>query len=224
VKLSNLELELLASCLIARAIITDQHLAQSRQLEIHMDPRISAQDQAYAGHNGETLEHLPSPGDRLPKLDLPQAPQGTAFDLPRMGRESRILFFSHGTGCAACRTYLEGLLSKSREFEDWDSKIIAVLPVDLEEANRLYQQLASEFPVLADPGGAARTRFGIAEGEVGIFVADRYGVIWYTDRAREATGLPQPEEMETRARFLAVQCPECGVPDQPVHGEWGWSR
>jgi peroxiredoxin len=189
-----------------------------------MEPRISAQNQTHAGHNGEALEHHPSPGDRLPKLDLPQAPQGTVFDLPRMGREARILFFSHGTDCEACRTYLEGLLSKSRALEDWDSKIIVILPVDLEEANRLYQQLAPEFPFLADPDGAARTRFGIAEGEVGIFVADRYGVIWYTDRAREATGLPQPEEMETRARFLAVQCPECGVPDQPVYGEGDWSR
>lgn len=53
-------------------------------------------------------------------------------------------------------------------------------------------------------------------GAPSVVIVDRYGQVWFESE----TELPDAREIEEWTKFLATQCPECGVPDEPGYGEW----
>lgn len=74
------------------------------------------------------------------------------------------------------------------------------------------------FPVLLDTTGA--TRGWAPVGEAAVVVADRFGVVYDQAHSRDANDLPDTAALIEWLRFLATQCPECGVPDEPGFGEY----
>lgn len=53
-----------------------------------------------------------------------------------------------------------------------------------------------------------------------VVVVDRYGQVYESVRAPDASALPSPGELEAWFRFLATACPECGVLDDPRRRDW----
>jgi hypothetical protein len=72
------------------------------------------------------------------------------------------------------------------------------------------RRLGDHATVLADPEGKLRA-IGPA-----LVVADEWGEIYFAASAADGDELPDPEELEDWARFVAIQCPECEGPE----GEW----
>lgn len=158
-------------------------------------------------------------GRRLPRLKLRDS-AGRSFRLSRTDRRATVVVFLHGPDCPACRDRLRALGTSAGELAAWDARPVAVVRASAEEARRLTEDLGRSFPVLADPDGAARARYGVGDQEVALFVADRFGEIFAAERAGDADGLSPTAELEEWARFLTTQCPECGVPDVPGRGAW----
>ncbi|MGH7480584.1 MAG: hypothetical protein ACRELV_00385 [Longimicrobiales bacterium] len=154
-------------------------------------------------------------GGRLPHANL-RGSGGTPVPLRPAGREATFLFRAHGPDCGACRAYVERLVeAQARELQYWYARVMII---DGDVAT-VRDAAGAGVSVVEDPEGA--TAGTGAAGVVALVVADRFGRIFDVVRAREADALPDMPELEEWARFLATQCPECGVPDAPDGARWG---
>jgi hypothetical protein len=158
-------------------------------------------------------------GDRLPPLVLPAAPEGEPRDLRAPSRDALVLLllprrYDAWTG------YLDGLARAAGEIEHWYARVRVVVAGGLEPATELHGQLRGRLTVLADAGQEAFRRMGMTPGGAALVIADRYGQIYEVVEAGAPGELPLAGEIEEWTKFLATQCPECGVIDEPGHGEW----
>lgn len=168
------------------------------------------------------------PGDRLPATELRDARDGSPVRLREPALGSTVLFVAHGAGCSACHSYLRDLRRLDEACRLWEARRLAVLP-GLEVGEEALiddpEPGGSGPPVrlLADPDGTAVGRVA-APGTA--IVADRFGEIFHVAEAAEDhdTELPSPGDLESWLRFIAIQCPECGVPDSAGYGPWGAPR
>lgn len=53
-----------------------------------------------------------------------------------------------------------------------------------------------------------------------LVVVDRYGQVYESVAAPDASALPSAGALEAWFRFLATACPECGVLDDPRRRDW----
>ncbi len=160
----------------------------------------------------------PGVGDRLPPLTLPRAEDGApvVWRAPRRGAPVVVFLATRDAG----RAYLRDLAAAEPEFRVWYGRPIVVLPTGLELRSVVPADAADTLTVVSDPGGEAHRRCGVGEGSAALFVADRWGQIYLAARTGDETELPPTDEIEEWLRYLATQCPECGVPDEPGRGEW----
>ncbi|MFW6205883.1 MAG: hypothetical protein ACOC5I_01460, partial [Gemmatimonadota bacterium] len=98
----------------------------------------------------------------------------------------------------------------------WDGSVRAVAPAgaDAADAAALQDGLPSGVDVVTDPDRAFLGRIGVGNGPV-VLVADRYGQVFHRQDAGAEHAVVEPRELEEWLRYLATQCPECGVLDQP---------
>ncbi|MGQ0814860.1 MAG: hypothetical protein ACT4O1_10400 [Gemmatimonadota bacterium] len=47
-------------------------------------------------------------------------------------------------------------------------------------------------------------------------------MVYFAKETTTFTDLPSAIEVEEWLRYLATQCPECGVMDEPGRGEWAF--
>lgn len=157
-------------------------------------------------------------GERLPRLTLPRAPSGESVSWRAPPRGAPVVVFLHAADCEACRAYLGELAGLGRELDVWDGRPLAVAPGDTAAAAPLAATVP--FPVLADADGLARRRCGVPDGSAAVFVADRWGRVYHAVTAASERELPAPRQVAEWLKYLATQCPECGVPDEPGYGAW----
>jgi hypothetical protein len=74
--------------------------------------------------------------------------------------------------------------------------------------------------IVVAPAGAASGVLGLDPRSAALLIVDRYGQVYHVAEAGEDGQLPDVAEIEQWTRFLATQCPECGVIDEPGQGEW----
>jgi peroxiredoxin len=122
----------------------------------------------------------------------------------------------HGAACSDCRRYLSELASAASNFAAWDGRVVVLVPGPAAEASAVRGEPELPFAVLSD----ADRRAPLADGAT-VVVADRYGHVYSVSEADDSHVLPTPRELEEWLKFLATQCPECGVPDEPGPGDWG---
>lgn len=185
------------------------------------------------------------PGDRLPSISLERAEGDGAVNLRHGGRDATVIVKLPATDAARFLPYLERLAAAERAFRDWSGRLLAVLgaaPGDrplpgardgqhppagggregggwIERMDLDPSHIASfRFPVLRDDPRA--TEDWAPEDEAGVVIADRYGVVYHAAHGRSAADLPDTDEVVDWLRYLATQCPECGVPDEPGLGEF----
>ncbi|MGH7575689.1 MAG: hypothetical protein ACREM1_11280 [Longimicrobiales bacterium] len=190
------------------------------------------------------MEANVGPGDRLPSISLGRAGgSGGGINLRHGGREATVIVKLPARDAARFVPYLERLAGAGAEFRDWSGRLLAVLegglgsesepgaraediaPAGVEVDGRtapsdpVTARLGSlPFPVLGDTAGA--TRGWAPVGEAAVVVADRFGVVYDQAHSRDANDLPDAAALIEWLRFLATQCPECGVPDEPGFGEY----
>ena len=159
------------------------------------------------------------PGQRLPSLTLPAVPDGRPVALRDPARGAPVVAILRPDGDAAA--LLERLARAAERLELWAGRPLTIVASSLEEATALVGRVEGvPFPVLADVDGAALRRMNVPRGRTALIIADRWGVVYHSVEAETAADLPEEDEVVEWVRYLATQCPECGVPDDPGHGEW----
>lgn len=165
--------------------------------------------------------------DRLPAVELRDARDGRPVRLraPELG--SMILFFPHVGDCAPCRSWLTTLSGAETVFRNWEGRLIVVVAGAREEAAGAVPGV-EENPhlyVVEDADGALARTFGTS-GDAALVIADRFGECFHAVRAtaEDHDPLPDFDEVKEWLTFLAIQCPECGVPDTAGHGGWKVTR
>lgn len=156
-----------------------------------------------------------SVGGFLPDATLADAGSGSTVPLRSQNRDSVVLVHSHGPECAACGRYLADLAGHVAELAAWDGHVVALIP-DKDGAAAKFRERALPFPTLIED---ERTK-GLMD-DAGVVVADRYGQVYAVAPAGPAHAFLAPQEVEQWVRFLAIQCPECGVHDDPGPAHWG---
>lgn len=160
-------------------------------------------------------------GDRLPPLHSRVLPDGGAVAWRAPAQGALVVVFLGSPAGEGAQTYLRELAAEAPEFRIWNGRLLVVLPPGGEGASGVPQSVSLPFPVAVDPEGEARRQCGVAEREYAIIVADRWGQVYHVARGASTDALPGPAEIQSWLRFLATQCPECGVPDEPTREEWG---
>jgi hypothetical protein len=151
-------------------------------------------------------------GQSLPRGTVELA-DGEAVLLRPSPHRATVLVLPHAGECEACRRYVELTLREAR-LDPWSATLVTVAP---DEASVAF--LAPVAPRVAlDP--SFRRACGVADGRAAVLVADRHGQIWEQTVTDGHTDLPGPDQLEQDVRFIAIQCPECDVPDVPGLGEW----
>lgn len=184
-----------------------------------------------------------SVGERLPPLESPRATDGASIAWRAPPRGAPVVAFL--AGGADSREYVGALADAEPRFRLWNGRPLVVLPpgggaesvaptaqasdadpgaagtaAAAASENLTPAGALERLTILADPEGEAHRRCGVDEGVAALIVADRWGQIYAVERARTERELPGPREIEEWLRYLATQCPECGVPDEPGRGEW----
>lgn len=114
------------------------------------------------------------------------------------------------------RAYLRELTDAAEDFRLWAGRVIVVMPDQPRGGGGPLGGSAGQrtISLVTETEGEAE-HCGVRGDEDAILIADRWGQVYYGARGNTADALPDTEEIEEWLQFLATQCPECGVPDEP---------
>lgn len=167
----------------------------------------------------ETSPAAVSVGERLPPVTLETA-DGQLIDLHRTRHETSALVFLHPQ-CDACTAYVARLEGIADRLDAWGGRVLPVA-TDAGQAQALHRQTGSL--ALVDAGGRCRAGTGLAPDTAAMVVADRFGTVYRSVVDSGGHELIEPDELFEEVRYMGSQCPECGVPDEPLRGEEAWTR
>lgn len=145
-------------------------------------------------------------GERLPSLTLTAAGGEAAKNL-REGRGPRIVVTLHGDDCPDCAAYARGLVDVADQVLDWHGEVVIVLTAST--GGDVSRLTGPGLTVLRDPEG----RF--ADGRAVVTVTDEWAEVYFSGELDPPHRDPGPDELVEWARFVAIQCPECGVAEGP---------
>lgn len=146
--------------------------------------------------------------DILPPLRL-STPDGAPRRIQPTPRDALVLIWLDGADREAMG-YIAELARAAKDIEYWYAHIVVVVAEDVRDLSDSGLSL----DVRLDDGALAR-QLGLDGHRAVLIIADRYGQVYFTERAESASELPDAGEVEQWTRFLATQCPECGVIDEP---------
>ncbi len=131
-------------------------------------------------------------------------------------RGSTVAVFLQSDDRDADLAYLRALDSSARDFRLWDGRVIVVMPGRPSEPGARAEgvERPTSISVVTEAYGEAE-HCGVRGGEDAILIADRWGQIYHGARGATPAALPTPAEIEEWLQYLATQCPECGVIDEP---------
>lgn len=159
------------------------------------------------------------PGDRLPPMELSAAPDGKLLRVQTQTRDAIVLLLVPARS-DAWKEYVSVLAEAAPDIEQWYARILVVISAGLNEAGRLREYVDGRLTVLADPGAGTHRQSGLDAKRAALLIVDRYGEVYDAVDAAHPGQLPTVADVEEWAKFLATQCPECGVIDEPGYGEW----
>lgn len=162
---------------------------------------------------GEGMESPLPIGSRLPALTSRTRSGELRWRDPARG--STVAVFLQSSDREADLEYLVGLTEAAEEFRNWDGTMIVVAPGSgAGDEPPLGDDVPRTLAVVTDVTGEAE-HCGVVAGEDAILIADRWGQVYHGARGDSPATLPTPGEIVEWLKFLATQCPECGVPDHP---------
>jgi peroxiredoxin len=146
----------------------------------------------------------PAPAFRLPSA------QGDVVSLDdQRGWDNVVLFFSHGDDCEACQQALREFALRRMQYAAQEAKVFAILP----QATERLRDRNYPFPLLADPQRRVYQQYSEllgedADGQVMLFVLDRYGAPYAAVVRRESDGDDMHDEALRWLDYIQLQCPE----------------
>ncbi|HWP44156.1 MAG TPA: redoxin domain-containing protein [Blastocatellia bacterium] len=173
----------------------------------------------------ESKAEMPGPGSMIPSFELAAANRpGHLNPWNYKQHDNLLLFFFHGGGCAACRRLLRDIAAKHSEYRNLDCEVLAISREGIEELRQLAADLNLPFPLLSDREGRVFEAYlgqgarGLKprEGDVAVFIADRFGELYARMIAADADGLPAEPGIRDWFQFIQIQCPECYAPEWPA--------
>jgi hypothetical protein len=145
---------------------------------------------------------------RLPALTLSGRDGTVPLRAPEAG--SRVLLLVRDADLERARPYITALEQSLPELRDWYGGALLVTERTLPETTLPIARADTD----------AWAALGIPEGESALIIADRWGEVYFGRHSRAFADWPPAARIEEWIRFLATQCPECGVIDEPGYGEW----
>lgn len=158
-------------------------------------------------------------GERLPAVALATA-GSESLDLRRTRHESSVLVFVH-RDCGDCQAYVAGLEALAQRLHAWGGRVL-VVAADWDHARSLAGEVSST--IVCDEGAHARAGAGLGSADAAVVVSDKFGTVYRCVAAGAGHELVAPDELLEEVRYMGSQCPECGVPDDPLSGEEAWHR
>jgi hypothetical protein len=144
--------------------------------------------------------------ERLPPLQL-NGPAGVVrLDAPELG--APVLLLVRDGAIERARPYIAALEERLRDLRDWGGR-----PLLVTERNIVDSRLPS---AVASP--EAWDALGVENSA--LVIADRWRVVYFARGTTTFADLPAADDVVDWVRYLGTQCPECGVIDEPGHGEW----
>ncbi|HSL72589.1 MAG TPA: hypothetical protein VK864_20230 [Longimicrobiales bacterium] len=145
---------------------------------------------------------------RVPAAELESPTGSVALRAPDLG--SPVLLFVRDAALTGAEAYIAAVEAHLADLRDWYGRPLLV-------TERAVRQGA--LPCV-QAGPDVWQEIGIGPHPMALIIADRWGVVYHAVATQAMTDLPGPDEIEEWVRFLATQCPECGVIDEPGYGEW----
>jgi hypothetical protein len=153
-------------------------------------------------------------GDMLPPLPGIVPGDATIAALQPTPRDALVLLVlpQH---VEAWTDYLSSLDRAAADICAWYGHVVVIVTGDDASGLHAVRAAAPGLPVLVDAERTVHQRLGAAAAHAVLLVVDRYGQVYDVVEVDAVARLPAPSELEQWTRFLATQCPECGVIDEP---------
>jgi mycoredoxin len=150
----------------------------------------------------------------MPARLLPRADGGTASIERWRGTRQTVVFFGHDASCLACWGYAKQLARLRPALLEVETEPVVVAADAPTGAAAWLHELGPGTILLADGDGAWKRavadQVGADRTGILLLVLDRYGAPRVESSAAEAGGLVDPGEAVEWARWLTLECPECG--------------
>ncbi len=141
----------------------------------------------------------------VPLFYLPSVGGGKSGPSSLRSKYNMVLIFVEGG--PEGEGYLCSLSDSYREIQAEQAKVIAVVPLQLPDAQDLAARLKLPYTLLADEHGAT-TRRMLGDDQAALCVADRYGQAFYVGTAPTAAALPTVQIALDWLDHIQIQCPE----------------
>lgn len=128
-------------------------------------------------------------------------------------RQPLVIYFLCGTETQ----FLAELKQRYDEYHAQNIEVLVITPLDKAEVERITNELALPFPLLADPDYRVHTKYikitypqyepeKVQQKPLAVFVADRYGSIFRYATALEVSQLPPQSDLLDTQDFISCLC------------------
>ena len=153
---------------------------------------------------------LPRAGQMLPAFSLPSS-DGAVIHLSDF-RQHKDLILVFLSGKDSDLALLRGLARDDDLFAEQDAQVIAVVRGGPARAVKIKRQLNLPYPLLIDADGRVFDIYSPmdskGETRLAIYVADRYGEIFYSFLDDGGAPIPSVKDLLDWVIFAEAQCPE----------------
>ncbi|MCS6817186.1 MAG: peroxiredoxin family protein [Blastocatellia bacterium] len=146
-------------------------------------------------------------GEMLPDVRLRSISGEWVSPSDYRGRRALVLVVLGESPNAALRELLMALADRYAEVRQEEAEVLAIVPGPREAMEALARVRSFPFPLLWDEDRRTQRLYG-AMAIGALFVADRYGEIYFISRIEEGGALPSVEDILSWIRFTEAQCPE----------------
>jgi peroxiredoxin len=154
----------------------------------------------------------------LPGFELPSSRGYNIALSDYRQRQHLIIVFVRDARCVACQSFLREFKERYGEVRE-SSEALAIIGGERGIAEDLHRQMDLPYPFLFDPENKFVGKVLEDERVMSVVVlVDRYGAVWKRFVPEREDGSLDVDEVIKWLGFMELQCPECGVPDNPPGG------
>lgn len=162
-------------------------------------------------------------GGLIPSFSLP-AVNVTGNIGPRDYKQHKnlVLILFRELTCQPCLRLLREFAARYEEYRQLNAEILVIISSDLDQLNKLQDELKLPFPILSDFDAVVLDSYAEegtdARPEFGVLITDRWGALFSKTISHEMENLPAEAEIRDWLSFIEIQCSEC-FPPEPWPGD-----
>lgn len=152
------------------------------------------------------MENLLKRGQVVPTFTLPDTTGKSIRRSAYRGKQHLVLAFLPSVQDDAARAYLRALAAAHPALLATSGEVLAIIRAEVTAIAAARHDLELPFPLLSDADGMVTQRFLPDSARAGVFVTDRYGELYYSAPAADATALPPISELHDWLTAIDNQC------------------